>query len=381
MLKVRVLLTGGGTGGHIYPLMAVSEELESFAAQNNLITELRYLGVPGSFRQELEAHHIRVSGLASSKLRRYFALQNFLDAPKFVISLFQALWRVYWFMPDVLFSKGGTGSLAVIFACRFYKVPIFVHESDAVPGITNQIAARYAKRIAISFSGAARYFEGKNAALTGNPVRKFIFGEQDPQETAKKLFEFDPAKPLILVLGGSQGATRINDFMFDNLSELITNYQILHQVGENNYEQAKGELAFSQGKLSPEEKGSYKIVPYFEKNIKDAISAADLVIARAGSGTIFEIAAVGRPAVLIPLPEAANDHQRANAYEFAGTGAAIVIEQDNLLVSIFFAQLKKLFENKELLKSMAEASKKFSKPDAAKLIAAEIIRVAKTYSL
>lgn len=380
MPKLRVLFAGGGTGGHFYPLVAVAEELEVLATKEQWELEMRYLGAAGSYTGELMRHHVRVVSLLSSKLRRYVALQNLIDIPKFFLSFFQALSKVYWYMPDVLFSKGGPGSFAVVLAAKWYGIPIFIHESDAIPGLSNRIAARYAKRIAISFEGAAQYFEGKNVALTGNPVRAFLLANYDAQEVAKRTLGFNPALPLLLVLGGSQGAAPLNDFVLNNLEPLIRDYQILHQVGERNLEEVQNELQFLLKDFVAEEKARYRAAPFLKEEMKSALAAADLVICRAGSGTIFELAAAGKPALLVPLPESANGHQSANAYALAATGAAVVIEQDNLLSNIVLAQLKKIFGEKELLQKMAFAAKQFSKPNAAAVIAEEITKVWKTYS-
>lgn len=380
MPKLRVLFAGGGTGGHFYPLVAVAEELDALAAKEQWELEMRYLGAAGPYEGELTRHHVRVAALLSSKLRRYASVQNLIDAPKFVISFFQALWKVYWYMPDVLFSKGGPGSLPVVFAAKWYGIPIFIHESDAIPGLSNRIAARYAKRIAISFEGATQYFEGRNVALTGNPVRAFLLAGYDAQDVAKRTLGFNPALPLLLVLGGSQGAAPLNDFVLNNLEPLIRDYQILHQVGERNFEEVQNELQFLLKDFVAEEKARYRAAPFLKEEMKSALAAADLVICRAGSGTIFELAAAGKPALLVPLPEAANGHQSANAYAFASAGAGIVIEQDNLLSNIVLAQLKKIFGEKELLQKMALAAKQFSKPNAAAMIAEEITKVWKIYS-
>lgn len=371
----RILFTGGGTGGHITPLISVAAELQKLASQKNLKLDLRYFGSPETYENLLETNGIAVSKIASSKWRRYFDLRNFIDIPKFIIGFFQALWKVFWFMPDVAFSKGGPGALPVVLVCAFYRVPIMIHESDTIPGLTNKISGRYAKRIALSFASAQEYFKG-SVAVVGTPIRHELLGEALEQGTAKKTFGFDAEKPVILVISGSQGATRINDFMLDCWPELVKEFQILHQTGINNFPQVKSELTSIAKNFTEEEKNRYKIVPYFEKDLKDAYAAADIVVSRAGSASIFEIAAFGKPAILIPLPEAAGDHQTKNAYEYAATGAAIVIETDNLTLNVFINQLKKLLSSLEKLKEMSEAAKKFAKPEAAKIIAEEIIKLA-----
>ncbi len=385
---MRILFTGGGTGGHIYPILAISEKIKYLSKQGKTEVELYYLGAPGDFNYPLASGGIKVLKVVSAKWRRYFDLRNLIDIPKFFISIVQAFWKVFWLMPDVLFSKGSTGALPVVLACKFYRIPIIIHESDAVSGMANLISSRYAKRIGISFASAQESIVGffkKEAkkqeisgriALVGNPVREFLLqkDEEISQSAAKKILGFDPLKPLILVIAGSQGAVRINDFFLEIAADLIlNNYQVLHQSGIKNFEEFNRELKFVLKNISSQQ--PYKAVAYFDKDIKDAYIAADAVVSRAGSGSIFEIAAMTKPSILIPLPESASDHQRKNAYEYAKSGACVVIEEDNLKFNIFMVQLKKLFDNPENLKSMSQAAKNFSKPESAQTLAEEIIRL------
>lgn len=376
---IRILFTGGGTGGHIYPILAVTEELQNWSVQNGEKIDLRYLGVPGQYRGILEGNGIRVSKILSSKFRRYFDLRNIIDFPKFILSFFQAIWKVLWIMPDVLFSKGGPGALPIVLACRFYRVPVIIHESDAVAGMVNRASSRYAKRIGVSFNSSISLFGG-NVAVVGNPIRPSFFSDQEKisKESAKRIFGLNEDKPVILALGGSQGSTRINDFFMDIVPELIKDFQVIHQTGWNNFEEAKNEFKVTSEKLSEEEKRRYKMVAYLEKDLKDAYLAADIVVSRAGSGSIFEIAALGKPSILIPLPEAASNHQVLNAYEYAKSGAAIVMEEGNLTPNVFLSQLKKFFSDPEILLKMGEAAKRFSKPQAAKIIAEAILELAKS---
>ncbi|PIR44212.1 hypothetical protein COV23_00945 [Candidatus Wolfebacteria bacterium CG10_big_fil_rev_8_21_14_0_10_31_9] len=385
---MRILFTGGGTGGHIYPLLAVTEELKKIANQKRIELELYYLGVPESFVYLLENDSVKVLKTVSAKIRRYFDLKNLIDIPKFFIAVLQSFWKVFWLMPDVLFSKGGTGSLPVVMACRFYRIPIIIHESDSVAGLSNLIASKYAYRIGISFASTKDSFIDNftkekivqrvlnKIALVGNPVRSFLINKnsQIDEETVKKNLGLDPQRPLILVLGGSQGATRINDFFLEIASELLADgYQVFHQTGIKNFDVFNKDLS-SVLKDSPL-KQYYQTVSYFDENIKDAYVAAYLVVSRAGSGSIFEIATMGKPSILIPLSESAYNHQVQNAFEYSKTGAAVVIEESNLKQGIFMAQIKKIFSNPDSLKRMSEFAEKFAKPDAGKIIAEEIIEV------
>ena len=367
-------MTGGGTGGHIYPLLAVAIELQFLSVEEGIDLKLKYLGSYGSYKELLSLNNIKVQKIVSSKLRRYFSISNFWDFFKFSYGVLQALWKIYWFMPDVLFSKGGPGALPVVLAAKFYRIPIIIHESDVVPGMTNIVSARFADIITVAFSGAAKYL-GPASMPVGNPVRRYILphGEDEDNKTAKKLLEFDSDKFLIFVVGGSQGSTRINDFIIENLGDLLQSSQILHQTGRNNYEQVVGQVAFEVEKMPEAIKKNYKAVDYFENGLGDAMLAADLIVARAGAGSIFEIAAFGKPSILIPLPESAGDHQRYNAYEYASTGASVVIEEENLLPHLFMAQLQKLLEHPEELQRMGEAAKRFYKKDSALTLARLIL--------
>ncbi|MBI2595066.1 MAG: glycosyltransferase, partial [Candidatus Colwellbacteria bacterium] len=299
----RVLMTGGGSGGHIYPLVSVITELQILASQEEVNLEIRYLGVVGPYEGLLRENGIQVQKILSSKLRRYFSLTNIVDGPKFVVSFFQALSKMLWFMPDVLFTKGGPGALAVVLAARLYRIPIIVHESDTVPGVSNMITAKYAKTIVASFPSTAEYFGDREVILVGNPVRRYLFGDPLTQSKAKLFLGFDSNLPLVFILGGSQGAVRINDFILDNLTGLLQFTQIFHQTGRANYESVIGEGAVVGRDLSEEMKRRYKAIDYLEKDIRIALEAADLVVSRAGSGSIFEIAAFGKPSILIPLPD------------------------------------------------------------------------------
>lgn len=376
MQKLHVLLLGGGTGGHIYPLVAVANQLKAQAAAKQLQLELRYFGDPGSYAKLLQDNAITISGVASSKLRRYASAKNFLDIFKFFFGFIQALFKLYFFMPEVVFSKSGPGVLPIIYAARWYRIPIVIHESDAVPGLTNLASAKHAAVVEVSFENAKQYFaKSKVVNLTGTPVREGVINMKSPGACREELGLPD-AKPIVFVVGGSQGAQSINEFILEHAETLLTQFEVVHQVGADNYEQYKKEYEFVSKNYREEIKKNYVLLPYLsDAQMAAAFGAADIVISRAGS-SIFEIAANGKPALLVPLTSSANNHQFENAYAYSQAGAGVVIEEPNLLIGLIMTQLTKLVEDKEFAEKMKTAAKSFYKPNAAQEIARDVLAVA-----
>ncbi len=368
---IRVLLTGGGTGGHIYPLIAVAEEFEKMP---DIKIQLSYLGPKSSFNALLKEKNIAVYSIASSKLRRYFSIENFIDIPKLFWSFFQSLYRIYAIMPDIVFSKGGPGALSVVLAARFYFIPVVIHDSDAVPGLTNRLSGHFATRIGVSFDDAVKYFPKSKTAVVGNPIRKEIMEGAFRREQAREYFSLNPSKSTILILGGSQGAAQINSFVFDNLKTLLEDdIQLIHQVGPGNKREADDTVRSLQREVGERINSNYRSFELLNSlEYKNAFSAADVVLSRSGS-TVFEIAFFGKASILVPLETSANDHQRANAYSYTKFGAGIVLEKENFTPHIVLSKLKELLSHQEGLRAMETAAKNFSKPNAAKDIAEEIV--------
>lgn len=372
--EIRILLIGGGTGGHIYPLAAVADKISEQAP----LAKLFYIGEPGPFCGLLEQQNIKILNIVSSKWRRYFSLLNFLDIFKFFLGFLQSLWKIYWLMPDAVFSKGGPGVLPIILVCRFYQIPIIIHESDAVPGLTNKMSGRYAQKIFLAFAEAQNYFGKVDLEVTGQPTRAEILREL-PSDEAKKTLGFSPDAPLILFMGGSQGSARLNDFVLNNLGMFLEKFQILHQVGENNYADYLKDYGIENQRLTSAAKNRYQFAAYLDINqpltLFNALSAADIIVSRGGAGAIFEIAAYGKPAILIPLPESANGHQKANTYAYQKSGAAVIVEEENLLPNLLENIIESLLKNPEQMRTMSAAAKQFYKPDAAEKIAKGILTI------
>ncbi|MEK7608493.1 MAG: UDP-N-acetylglucosamine--N-acetylmuramyl-(pentapeptide) pyrophosphoryl-undecaprenol N-acetylglucosamine transferase [Patescibacteria group bacterium] len=376
--EIRILFCGGGSGGHINPLVAVAEILQDTRGQLPGKITMHWFGSLDQYSREFARVPVAIHPILTGKLRRYFSLQNFIDIPKFFVGLIQAWWKMFLLMPDVIFSKGGPGALPVVLCGWFYRIPIVIHESDSVPGLTTLLTARFAKKIILSFEAARQYFDSRKVLILGNPVRRSFQEKRITQEAAKESLGFNPGEPVLLVLGGSQGAQRINRFVALNLKEFLTETQILHQAGTGDFLDTKklSEAVLIDLPVKTEVEHRYSLVPYFEeKKLTEALSAADVVLARSGSGTLFEIAPFGTPSVLVPLDESAKDHQRSNAYIFAGGGGAIVIEEENLNAQTFVHELKKILSNPTVRDNMSRSALQFAKPRAAEEIAKQILQL------
>ncbi len=367
---MRIVLTGGSSGGHLFPLVAVAKEIRKILGPQ---VEIIYIGT-GSLleKQIMKEENIPAKHVLSGKKRRYFSFQNFIDIFKTPLGIVQSLAILLWYMPDVVFAKGSYASIPVCIAAFFYRIPILIHESDAVPGVANQFIAKIAKRVSVAYPSAEKYFPRHEVALIGNPVRSEI--NQGNASLIREKLEFTESKPTILVLGGSQGSQIINDSIVRILPKLLKRAQVIHQTGIKNYEKVIHQAAEFGIKAGRE---GYAPFSFLEINmLKDAYAAADLVISRAGANTIAEIAANGKAAILIPLESAANNHQAMNAYELARIGGALVLEEMNLGENILWEKINYLLDDEELRKNMGEKIKVFYHPRSAEKIAEGIIEIA-----
>lgn len=371
---MRVVLTGGGTGGHLYPLVAVSQEIRKIAEEKKIISlDFLYVGAGVSDKSVFDAERISYKIISAGKWRRYASGMNIIDMLfKVPIGVVQSFFILLSYYPDVVFSKGGYGAFPVVVAASILRIPIMIHESDSVPGVVNKKSGRFARRIATSFQMTVASFSLKKTACTGNPIRLGLANGN--KDGAKTTFKLVGGRPVILILGGSQGSKAINESFVKILTHLVKKYEVIHQAGTENIKdvifEAKSNLSFDEQKL-------YHPVGFMdETDLANAYAASDIVVSRAGAGSIFEIALVGKPSILIPLPNSAGDHQVINAYEYAKGGAAVIIEQPNFTPSIVETKINSILTNEELYKAMSEAAKKFAKPNAARAIAQELFKIA-----
>ena len=361
----RILLTGGGTGGHVYPLLAVAECLAGH--------ECRYFGpAHDQWRSVVHDAGIPISHIAGAKLRRYFSMKNILEGPIFVWSVLQALAKVAWFRPHAAFSKGGPGALPTVIACRLYGVPVIIHESDSVPGRASRITGTWARIVELGWKEAAKYFPDKETHAVGVPIRRALLDERTMERTAAlAAFGMDSGLPVLLVIGGSQGSGRLNAQVLRTLPKLLETHRILHQVGAANW--GMHMAAYEDMKKTLPESAVARYLPfaYLDEKMGAAYRAADCTVSRAGSA-IFELAAFGVPAVLVPLPESAHDHQLTNARIYAATGAAGVLEEKEMTDARFIDAIRGMTGNA----AAHEAATEFAKPDAARAIATDILKIA-----
>lgn len=375
---MRIIITGGGTGGHLFPLVAVARKMNELAGAGNLNKpEIYYLG-PGLFLEsslEREEMNFRYTILITGKWRRYASFKNFTDIFKIIAGIVQALVKVWIIMPDAAFSKGGYGSAATVFACWLYRVPIILHESDSMPGFANRLLSHFATFIAVSWNEAAKYFPNNKTYFTGEAVRDSFFEPPEPDKE-RALIRLTTKKPVILILGGSQGAQKINDIILDTLPRLLEFAEVIHQTGDNNYNNVFSESRVILEGITRERFVSYHPVNFMiEPEYTAAMHSADIIISRSGAGSIFEIAASGKASILIPINDSPNDHARHNAYLFADGGRADVIEEENLTPNLLLSVINSIMNNPEKKRKMEQLAKEFATPEAAKLIAQALLNL------
>ncbi len=369
---MRILFTAGGSGGHVFPIIAVIRELKRIAEEERILDlELFYMGPKDFGQEQLRAEDVLIIPIIAGKIRHYVSFRNFIDFFRIIGGTFQAIWNTFLITPDVVFSKGGYGAFPAVVAAAVLRIPLIIHESDSIPGKVNKFAGHFAKRIGIAFTGAAAFFPEKKVALVGIPIRKRILGGN--RDVAGENLQIFSELPVIGIIGGSQGAARLNDAALGILKELAEHYEVLHQTGPKNFQDVTQEASVI---LEFGHKEHYHAFEFLdEAGLRDFYVTSDLIISRSGASSIFEIAAWGKPSILIPIQNSAQDHQRKNAYEYAAAGACIVIEEPNLSPHVLFAEIKKVLDNPELLATMRAAAQKFSRIDAAELIAREILKL------
>lgn len=346
---MRIGFVGGGTGGHFYPLMAVANELQQ---QKEQVT-LYYFGPSPYDKEALGQYNIRYVYCPAGKLRRYFSIQNIIDIFRNFFGVFIAIWKLYLIYPDVIFSKGGFTSVPILIAAKFLRIPVVIHESDAVPGRANKLATKQARYIGVAYDDAAKHFPTEKTALIGIPLRPEL--KQISADPFAEL-RIPNDKPLLYITGGSGGAERINALILKSLGDLLPHYRIFHQTGSANLEEMRL-TAQSLLQDSPLLKDYYLEGSVDAKTVSNLMTAAALIITRAGSTTLFEIAYHGKPAIVIPIPEDVSRDQRSNAYAYARSGAATVIEEHNLTQHLLATEISSIISDQSRYNEMSVAAR------------------------
>ncbi len=374
---MRILFTGGGTGGHFYPIISVAEELTRLAKEKHLLELELYFMSPTPYDPgALYERGIVYKKNSAGKIRRSPGIlnlfKNLFDLFKTGWGVLKSIFQVYQLYPDVVFGKGGYASFPALLAARILRIPVVIHESDSVPGKVNLWAGKFAQRVALSYKDAGRYFAPEKTAYTGQPIRAEI--ATPILNGAREFLKIEEGVPVILVVGGSQGAKRINEALLGCLKELVKHYVIIHQTGAKNFAEVK---ATADAVLYDSQyKDRYKPFDYLNASAtRMSAGVASVVVSRAGSA-IFEIASWQIPAIIIPINERVSHDQHSNAFAFARAGGCEVIEEDNLTPNILQAEITRLIDDEELRGKMKEADKNFFKPEASKNIAEEILKIA-----
>ncbi len=369
---MKVVFCGGGSGGHFYPIIAIAEAIRDVAHKNKLLQAKLYYLAPDPYDEGmLFDNEIEFVKIRAGKMRRYFSIANFIDSIKTAFGFIEAIIKIFFIFPDVIVSKGGMMSLPVVVAGRILGIPVIIHESDSVPGRANLFASKFAKKIALSFSEAGEYFDQSKTALTGNPIRKELLNPIS--EGAREFLHLEDNTPVLFILGGSGGAKKINDTILDALPELIKTFEIIHQTGKVNFKEVSETASVSLETNVHEHR--YHPFDYLNTLSERMVAGvATLIISRGGS-QLFEIAAWGIPSIIIPITDSNGDHQRKNSFNYARSGAAVVIEENNLTPEILLSEIDFLMKSPEKQKQMSEAARNFAKTDAAYKIAEQIISI------
>ncbi len=369
---MKIVITGAG-GGHFYPLIAVIDRMRKEAFIQKIIPpEVFFFSDKPYDEKALFEMQIKFVAIPAGKLRLYPSFETVTDIFKTIWGCVTAVFKLYVVYPDAVFAKGGYASFPTLFAARLLSIPVVVHESDTVPGRTTKWAGRFASRVALSYEEAAPFYPKNKTAVTGQPIRDALL----PPENYERIYG-GKERPVILILGGSQGSQTVNDAMLRVIPELLLKYDIVHQVGTQNLAAMK-EVTTSILKDN-KFKEHYFIDGWIDVSI--FYPKVDMVITRAGSA-MFEMVLWQLPMLVIPISEKISRDQRSNAYAMAGRGVATVLEENNIAPSIVISEIARILDNKENYTKMSHlgVNKFESSRTAATTIARELIRIGLSHS-
>jgi len=358
---MRIIISGGGTGGHIYPAIAIANELKRLDAA----TEILFVGAEGKMEMErVPRAGYRIEGLPVVGIKREFTLDNLAFPVKLGRSLWRARQLVRDFRPDAAVGVGGYASGPTLLAASLAGIPTLIQEQNSYAGLTNKVLARWAKRICVAYPGMEAFFPPEKIIVTGNPVRNDIQQADSQMENGRKQFGLDAGKPTLLIIGGSQGARSINESIELGLSQLVSaGIQVIWQTGPAFIERARATVQAT---------GSALIKPFdFIYEMDRAYAVADAVVSRAGALSVSELCLVGRPAILVPFPAASEDHQTKNAMSLVDRNAALLVNDAQARTTLVGEALS-LLNNADQRAILTKQIKLLARPNAASDIAQEI---------
>jgi len=362
--NIRVIISGGGTGGHIFPALAIARAIQKINPQ----VEILFVGAKGKMEMEkIPEAGYKIKGLWISGIQRQLSWQNLSFPFKLISSLWNARKIIKDFKPDIAIGVGGFASGPTLKMAANLGIPCLIQEQNSYPGITNKLLAKHVQKICVAYDGMEKYFPEEKIILTGNPIRKNIIDIENKREKGLAFFELDPAKKTILVVGGSLGAQAINKAILSHIKDWEKmDSQMIWQTGKTGIEEA-----------SAATKGMANIKAHtFIKEMDLAYGAADLIISRAGAIAISEISAIGKPVIFVPLPTAAEDHQTKNAQKLVDKKAAILVKNKDTEKALLNTA-EKLINDEPLLKTMAKEIKKMGITDADDMITKEVLKLIK----
>ena len=372
---MRVLVSGGGTGGHIYPALAIATSLSTLYN-----AEILFLGSDDGLEKELvPAAGFRLATVKAGRLRRYVSPETITGVMRIPSGMIQAISIVRKFRPDVAFTSGGYVAVPAALASRVNGVPLLMHQQDVPPNLSNRLAAPMATRISVAFADSLPYFPARKTLLLGNPVRQAMLDVRaTTPQAARAALDLDAAMPLLLVTGGSQGARHLNQTVCQALPGLLAHCQVHHISGKELYNETRAQADSLLASQDDALLRRYRLVAYLNEEMPLALQAADLVLCRSGASTLTELAILGKPSVLVPLsPAVGGVAQQENAAMFARKQAASVIPDEDLKPEILVERVLSILASKAQIAAMAQAASTFAQPDATRNITEELVRIAK----
>ena len=373
----RILVTGGGTSGHVSPALALIETLREMAPGAQFL----YIGShKGLERQLVEGAGVPFVAISTGKLRRYLSPENILDQFRIPVGLAQSLYQIKRFKPDVVLATGGYVTVPPVVAAGLNKIPVLIHEQTVQIGLANRLNARFATRIALSWEGAMQSLNPRARSIAwvaGNPVRASIFGG-DANAATRHFALSGETLPTIYVTGGSLGARVINRAIEECLPQLLETARVIHQCGEQSAEKESDFDRLTRARLVLPERlqKRYALSKFIRDELRDVLALADLVIGRAGAGTVTEMCAVGKPALYVPLVPTGGDEQTKNAQMAVNAGAARILKQADCDGPNLLKAVEELLRDTKDLRQMGEEARKLAKPAAARDIARAVLELA-----